>query len=107
MKPALYFTLVPGWSPKSAYRVMTVTSEKPDRMIYGRDDQDCSTHRHWRDRHGRFETEAAAKAVISQIIDVHDRFADKLRAARLQLKAIDQAEREAVRDVLRDAKALI
>ncbi|MBO9380296.1 hypothetical protein GG804_26375 [Sphingomonas histidinilytica] len=106
MKPAIYFTLIPGWSPKCGYRVMAVTSEKPGRMIYGRDGDGCSTHRSWGDKHGEFPTQEAAVAIIASIVDIHDRFAPQLREAHARVKQIDREERDAVLAVLRDAGAL-
>jgi len=106
MKAAIYYTLVPGWSPQSAYKVMAVTSEKPGRMVYGRDSEGMSTHKTWEQRHGRFETEDAARAVIAQIIAVHDRFADRIAAAKRALREADQEERKAVFAILNEAGAI-
>lgn len=103
MKPAIYWTLI--GTPWSDYRIMAVTSEKPGRMVYGRDAQGCSTHRTMRDVNGRFPTEEAAKAVIEQMRAIDREFAQPLNDIEAQRRSIETLRNNAKKAILKMAGA--
>ncbi len=80
MKPAIFWT-VAREPYTTGVHVIAVTSEKPGRMIYGRDRDGMSTHRRPSDCHGRFESDNAAKAAASQVQAVFDEFQPLIKQA--------------------------
>lgn len=104
-KPALYWTLVGSPYSRHDLKPMAVTSEKPGRMIYGRDGDGMGTHRKWHDRHGRFPDEAAAKAAITIIRQKSAKARADLAQAHEALRQAMSAETAAIKAALAELGA--
>lgn len=74
-KTPIYWTLIKHWT---GYEIMAVTSEKPGRMIYGRDADGMSTHRTPNMAIGRFLSQQSASDMIARLAEI-DRPFDRRR----------------------------
>jgi hypothetical protein len=97
MKPVLYWTLTRSRFAHN-YAAFAVTSEGPRNRINGRFADDHPSHTTKYDCVGRFDTQAAAEAKVSEIKAIRERFNAVRKPYHDAINVADQAEDAAIKE---------
>lgn len=102
MKKPIFYAVIRerGFAAKGYFEILTVTTER-GRQLYGRDDQEASTHVAARDCLKRCDTREEADAVLVAAENIRTRHRKNISEARRALTLAESAERRELDELVR------